>query len=42
MVVRDNPRDLVDDICEHKNESDYYYEIRSLDRDKKHLKVYQI
>lgn len=34
-TVRDNPNELIDDVCNHKNESEYYYEIRALDRDKK-------
>ena len=34
-TVRDNPDDLIAHVCKHKNESDYFYEIRSLDRDKK-------
>ena len=34
-VVRDNPEELINDVCKHKNEPDYYYKIRALDRDKK-------
>lgn len=34
-VVRDCSSELIDDICKHKNESDYYYEVRALDRDVK-------
>jgi DNA adenine methylase len=32
-VVRDNPNELIDSVCKHKNESDYYYKIRALDRE---------
>lgn len=32
-IVRDNPQGLIDHVCKHKNESDYYYSIRALDRD---------
>lgn len=34
-VVKNNPDKLIDDVCKHKNESDYYYDIRALDRDEK-------
>ncbi|MBN2825520.1 MAG: DNA adenine methylase [Campylobacterales bacterium] len=34
QVVRDNPNALIVDVCEHKNEVEYYYEIRALDRDR--------
>lgn len=34
-VVRDNPEELINDVCKHKNESGYYYKIRALDRDEK-------
>ena len=34
-TVRDNSEELIADLCKHKNESDYYYETRALDRDKK-------
>lgn len=34
-VVRDNPEELINDVCKHKNEPDYYYKIRALDRDEK-------
>jgi DNA adenine methylase len=32
-VVRDNVDELIDDLKTHKNEADYFYKIRSLDRD---------
>ncbi len=35
ITVRDNPDELIDDVCKHKNESNYYYEVRALDRDEK-------
>lgn len=31
-VVKNNIEELIDDLKKHKNEEDYYYEIRSLDR----------
>ncbi len=37
-VVKDEPTELINDICKHKNESEYYYEIRALDRDVKKFK----
>ncbi|MDC7226806.1 MAG: DNA adenine methylase [Spirochaetales bacterium] len=33
-VIRDCPEDLIDDLKKHKNEEEYFYEIRGLDRDK--------
>lgn len=35
ITVRDNPDELIADLCKHKNESEYYYQIRAIDRDKK-------
>jgi len=32
-VVKTNPNDLIKDLQKHKNEEDYYYHLRSLDRD---------
>lgn len=37
-VVRDHCQELIDDIKQHKNDEEYYYEIRSLDRDKEKWK----
>lgn len=37
-VVRDSPIELLEDLAKHKNESEYYYEIRLLDRDEKKFK----
>lgn len=37
-VVRDNPEELIESVCKHKNESEYYYNLRALDRDKKVFK----
>jgi len=34
-VIRDNIEELIEDLKKHKNEEDYFYEIRELDRDKK-------
>ncbi len=34
-VIRDDHEKLIEDLCRHKNESDYYYETRALDRDMK-------
>lgn len=31
-VIRDNPEELISDLKKHKNESEYYYEIRGIDR----------
>jgi len=33
-VIRDNVDELIEDLKKHKNEADYYYAIRELDRDK--------
>jgi DNA adenine methylase len=38
-TVKNNPDDLITDVCKHKNESEYYYAIRSLDRDTKKFKT---
>lgn len=32
-TVRDHCQELINDVVQHKNEKDYYYKIRSLDRD---------
>ena len=32
-VVKENPSGLIADLRKHKNEEDYFYEVRSLDRD---------
>lgn len=37
-VVRDNPEKLIEDVCKHQNESEYYYKTRALDRDIKKFK----
>jgi DNA adenine methylase len=34
-VIRDNLEELIEDLKRHKNEADYFYGIRELDRDKK-------
>jgi DNA adenine methylase len=34
-VIRDTLEELIKDLKKHKNEADYFYEIRELDRDKK-------
>lgn len=31
-VIKNNPEELIEDLKKHKNESDYFYNIRSLDR----------
>lgn len=31
-VIRDNPNELIEDLKKHKNTSEYFYEIRSMDR----------
>ena len=33
-VIKESPEELIEDLKKHKNESDYFYEIRELDRDK--------
>ena len=35
IVIRDHLEELIEDLKKHKNEADYYYKIRELDRDKK-------
>lgn len=37
-VVREAPQDLIKDLSKHKNESEYFYEIRVIDRDEKKFK----
>ena len=32
IVIRDNPNELIEDLKKHKNTSEYFYEIRSIDR----------
>ena len=32
-VVKENPKELIADLRRHKNEEEYFYEVRSLDRD---------
>ena len=34
-VVRDKVGDLIEDLEKHRNEAEYYYKIRGLDRDKR-------
>ncbi len=41
-VVRDNPQELIDDLSKHKNESDYFYEIRAFDRNHTYLELSDI
>ena len=33
-VIKDNPKELIEDLKKYKNEKEYFYEIRSLDRNK--------
>lgn len=33
-VIKENPLALIEDLRKHKNEADYFYEIRSLDRNR--------
>ncbi|WP_416198663.1 MAG: Site-specific DNA-methyltransferase (adenine-specific) [Sporanaerobacter sp.] len=33
QVIKDNVEDLIEDLKKHKNEPDYFYKIRELDRD---------
>ncbi|WP_031517574.1 DNA adenine methylase [Desulfofalx alkaliphila] len=35
IVIRDHLEELIKDLQKHKNEADYFYKIRELDRDKK-------
>ncbi|WP_352418165.1 DNA adenine methylase [Proteiniborus sp.] len=34
QIIKDNVEELIEDLSKHKNEADYFYEIRELDRDK--------
>ena len=36
-VIRDNIEELIEDLKTHKNEAGYYYRLRELDRDGKHI-----
>ena len=33
-IIRDRPEELIDDLKGHRNDEEYYYRLRSLDRDK--------
>lgn len=33
-VIKQSPKELIENLKKHKNESDYFYKVRSLDRDK--------
>jgi DNA adenine methylase len=37
-VIRDHVEELIEDLKRHKNEADYFYKIRELDRDKEKTK----
>ncbi len=39
-VIRDSPKELIEDLKKHKNEADYFYEIRELDRN--HIRYNQL
>lgn len=41
-VVRDDVDSLIKDLSKHKNESEYFYEVRALDRDEKYSKLTKI
>jgi len=36
QVIKDHVDELIEDLKKHKNEKEYFYRIRELDRDKKH------
>jgi DNA adenine methylase len=38
-VIKENPKELIEDLKKHKNESDYFYNIRLLDRSPKFQKL---
>lgn len=38
-VIKGNPEELISDLKSHENNSDYYYKIRALDRNKKFAKL---
>jgi DNA adenine methylase len=38
-VIKENPKELLEDLKKHKNESDYFYKIRLLDRSPKFQKL---
>jgi DNA adenine methylase len=42
MVIKDNVEELIEDLKKHKNEKDYFYEIRALDRTKKYKELSNI
>lgn len=39
QVVKDDVQGLIEDLSKHKNEADYYYNIRALDRDEEAFKM---
>ncbi|HHV35610.1 MAG TPA: DNA adenine methylase [Syntrophomonadaceae bacterium] len=38
-VIKDNVEDLIDDLKRHKNDKDYFYKIRELDRDRERYSI---
>jgi DNA adenine methylase len=40
QVIRDNVEELIEDLNKHKNEEEYFYKIRELDREKE--KVFEL
>lgn len=41
-VIKNKPNELIDDLKKHKNNKEYFYKIRNLDRDKNYFKLNDI
>lgn len=41
-VIKDSPKELIEDLKKHINESEYFYEVRSLDRTEKYMMMSNI
>jgi DNA adenine methylase len=41
-VIKNNPYDLIDDLKKHKNDKEYFYDIRSIDRTDKYLTLSEV
>ncbi|MGK0390699.1 MAG: DNA adenine methylase [Maribacter sp.] len=42
QVIKENPNELIEDLKKHKNESDYFYEVRAWDRNENYQNLSKI